>query len=114
MAEAAPKVELLWWEGCPSWEQSLSILREEMRAVGLDPAAVEVREVRTDEAAAHEGFVGSPTIRIDGVDVQEPGDEPTALTCRIYHRRDGRISAVPDPADVRDALHTAITTRSRT
>jgi hypothetical protein len=109
-----PRVELLFWEGCPSHPQALAQLREAMEELGLDAEAIEVRHVDTDERAAADGFVGSPTIRIDGVDVQDPGDEPTALTCRIYHRRDGRISAVPDPADVRDALHTAITTRSRT
>jgi 8-oxo-dGTP pyrophosphatase MutT (NUDIX family) len=109
-----PQVELLFWEGCPSHPQALAQLREAMEELGLDAEAIEVRHVDTDERAGAEGFVGSPTIRIDGVDIQDPGDEPTALTCRIYHRRDGRISAVPDPADVRDALHTAITTRSRT
>jgi hypothetical protein len=109
-----PQVELLFWEGCPSHPQALADLREAMDELGLDSDAIEVRHVDTDERAGAEGFVGSPTIRIDGVDIQHPGDEPTALTCRIYHRRDGRISAVPDPADVRDALHTAITTRSRT
>ena len=109
-----PMVELLFWEGCPSHPQALAQLREAMQELGLDAEAIEVRHVDTDERAEAEGFVGSPTIRIDGVDAQEPGDEPTALTCRIYHRRDGRISAVPDPADVRHALHTAITTRSRT
>ena len=88
------------------------MLREEMRRAGLDLASLEVREVGTDEAAEREEFVGSPTIRVDGVDVQDPGHEPAALTCRIYHRRDGRISPLPDPADVRDALHTAMTTRS--
>ena len=73
MTDEAPKVELLWWQGCPSWEGALAILREEMSAVGLDPASVEVREVRTDEDAGREGFVGSPTIRISGRDVQPPG-----------------------------------------
>jgi hypothetical protein len=109
-----PKVELLYWEGCPSHPQALVQLREAMAELGLDPEAVEVRHVDTDERAEREGFVGSPTIRVDGVDVQEPGDEPAALTCRVYHRRDGRISPLPDPADVRDALHTAMTTRSHT
>jgi hypothetical protein len=108
-----PRVELLYWEGCPSHPQALAQLREAMRELGLDSEGVEVRHVGTDEDAEAERFVGSPTIRIDGVDVQDPGDEPTALTCRIYHRRDGRISPLPDPADVRDALHNAITTRSR-
>jgi hypothetical protein len=111
---AQPSVELLYWEGCPSHPQALAQLREAMAELGLDAETIEVRHIDTDERAEAESFVGSPTIRVDGVDVQDPGDEPTALTCRIYHRRDGRISAVPDPADVRDALHTAITTRSRT
>jgi 8-oxo-dGTP pyrophosphatase MutT (NUDIX family) len=108
-----PKVELLYWEGCPSHPRALEQLREAMEELGLDPDTVEVRHVETDEVAETEGFVGSPTIRVDGVDVDEPVDEPTALTCRIYHRADGRISPLPDPADVRSALHNAIT-RSRT
>jgi hypothetical protein len=109
-----PQVELLFWEGCPSHPQALAQLREAMAQLGLDPDAVEVREVDTDERAASEAFVGSPTIRIDGADVQDPGDEPAGLTCRIYRRRDGRISPLPDPDDLRDALHNAMTTRSHT
>ena len=104
-----PHVELLFWEGCPSHPQALADLREAMIELGLRPERIEVREVDTDERATSEGFVGSPTIRVDGVDVQDPGHEPAALTCRVYHRRDGRVSAVPDPADVRDALQTAMT-----
>jgi hypothetical protein len=107
-----PRVELLFWEGCPSHPQALGELRAAMPALGLDPAAVVVREVDTDEAAERERFVGSPTIRIDGVDVQEPGDEPIGLTCRVYRLRDGRISPTPDPADLRDALQAAMTARS--
>jgi hypothetical protein len=109
-----PTVELLFWDGCPSHPQALAELRAAMAELGLDADSVVVREVDTDERAEREGFVGSPTIRIDGADIQDPGDEPVALTCRVYHRRDGRISPVPDPADVRDALNTAMTTRSPT
>jgi hypothetical protein len=104
--------ELLFWDGCPSHPQALEQLRAAMADLGLDPDQVLVREVDTDQGADRERFVGSPTIRIDGVDVQDPGDEPAALTCRVYHRRDGRVSPVPDPADVRDALRNAMTTRS--
>jgi hypothetical protein len=108
MADNAPKVEFLWWEGCPSWEQALGVLREEMSAVGLDPASVEVREVRTDEDATHEGFIGSPTIRVDGSDLQPPDGAPSGLTCRIYRLRDGRISPLPDRADLHETLANAI------
>jgi hypothetical protein len=105
----SPDVELLWWEGCPSTERALSDLREAMRAAGLDPATVRVREIQSDADAVAVAFVGSPTILIDGTDVQPPGEEPAALTCRVYHRRDGRISPTPDPEDVRDALMRAAT-----
>ena len=108
MADEVLKVELLWWQGCPSWERALAILREEMSAVGLDPASVEVREVRSDQDAVHEGFVGSPTIRIDGRDLQPPNGEPAGLTCRVYRLRDGRISPLPDRADLHDTLANAI------
>jgi hypothetical protein len=104
-----PRVELLFWDGCPSHPQALEDLREAMAAEGLDPDTILVREVDTDELAEHERFVGSPTIRIDGEDVQPTGDEPTGLTCRIYRMRDGRISPVPDPADLREALQAAMT-----
>jgi hypothetical protein len=97
-------VELLFWEGCPSHPQALAILRAEMEALGLDAGQIGLREIETDEQALHERFVGSPTIRIDGEDVVDPGEQPPALSCRIYYRRDGRISPNPDPADVRDAL----------
>ena len=108
MAAPDPRIELLWWSGCPSWERALAGLREQMAAAGLDPELVEVREVDTDESAEREVFVGSPTIRVNGRDVQPPTDEPAGLTCRVYRLRDGRISPLPDPADVRDALAAAI------
>jgi hypothetical protein len=109
----APTVELLWWEGCPSTERALGELRSAVADAGLDPDAIQVREVPSDELAGDEGFVGSPTIRIDGEDVQPPGaEEPAGLTCRVYRLRDGRLSPTPDPADVRDALAGALAARA--
>jgi hypothetical protein len=107
-------VELLYWDGCPSHPRALADLRAAMIDLGLDPRAVEVREIDTHEHATRERFVGSPTIRIDGVDVRPPGDEPCGLACRIYHRRDGRVSPTPDPVDVRDALRAATATAAQT
>lgn len=108
MATTAPRVEFLWWDGCPSWDRALSELRETMQEVGIDPAVVELSRVDTEAEAGRRGFVGSPTIRIEGSDVQEPGEEPTGLSCRVYRLRDGRISALPDRDDVREALLRAI------
>jgi len=103
-SESSPRIEFLYWSGCPSWEQALRELREELSAIGLDPGGVEVRAVETDEAARQEGFPGSPTIRIAGVDFDPPAEQPTGLTCRIYRLADGRVSALPDRGRLRDAL----------
>jgi hypothetical protein len=107
------QVELLFWAGCPSHPQALADLRSALAEAGLDPESVIVREILTDVAAGEEGFVGSPTIRIDGVDVDPPAGEPTGLTCRIYRRRDGRVSPTPDPADLRAAIRAASLAEAR-
>lgn len=100
-----PTIELLYWSGCPSHPRALAELREAMAQQGLDADAVIVREIVSEEQAGRERFVGSPTIRIDGRDIRPPeAGEPYGLTCRVYRRRDGRISPTPDPKDVRDAL----------
>ena len=101
------RVELLWWEGCPSTDRTIEIVREQMTIAGLDPDSLVVREITDDVAAERESFPGSPTVRVDGEDIQDPGDEPVGLTCRIYRLRDGRVSALPDPADVAAALAAA-------
>lgn len=98
------RVELLFWAGCPSHPEALSDLRAALAEEGLDQARVIVREVATAAEAQALQFVGSPTIRIDGRDVQPSAGEPFGLTCRVYMRRDGRYSPTPDPADLRDAL----------
>ena len=102
------KVELLWWEGCPSWPEALAELKGVMQELGLDPESVELCEVESDEQAERERFPGSPTIRIDGSDVVPANGDPASLTCRVYRLRDGRISPTPDPTDVRQALERSI------
>jgi hypothetical protein len=102
------KVELLWWRGCPSWPEARALLRAEMQRAGLDPETIEEREMLVDGDAERERFYGSPTIRVDGRDIAAPETNPIGLTCRVYRLRDGRISALPDPADVADALRAAI------
>jgi hypothetical protein len=101
----ARDVELLWWEGCPSSEEAHELVRRVMVETGLDPASLRSVQIDTDDAAERAGFVGSPTIRVDGRDVQTPAEaEPPGLTCRVYHLRDGRISPLPDPEDIKEAL----------
>ena len=101
-------VELLWWDGCPSHPEALADLERILREEGVEVDVAQV-EIHDDEQARRERFPGSPTIRIDGEDIVPPGEgEPYSLTCRVYRRRDGGISAVPDPEDVRDAVRSRV------
>ena len=103
-----PDVELLWWNGCPSTERALDELRDAFDQLGIGAIEVRMTEIRTDLEASEAEFRGSPTILIDGVDVAPlEAEEPPALSCRIYRRRDGRISPIPDPDDLLDALRRA-------
>jgi hypothetical protein len=101
------RVELLWWEGCPSFTETLEDLRRILREEGV-AADVELVEVSSDEQARAERFPGSPTIRLDGRDaIAAAAAEPFSLTCRVYRLRDGRVSPTPDPEDLRTAVRRA-------
>ena len=102
------RVELLWWDGCPSWPAALAQLKGVMEELGLEPGLVELREIQSDEQAEQEGFPGSPTVRVDGADIVAANGDPVGLACRVYRLRDGRPSPTPDPADVREALERSL------
>ncbi|MEK6228502.1 MAG: thioredoxin family protein [Actinomycetota bacterium] len=97
----------MWWEGCPSTDKAHELLRDALAGEGLDPDVVELVEIETDADAERERFVGSPTIRIGGVEVAPTQDEPVGLSCRIYRLRNGRVSPTPDPEDIREAIREA-------
>jgi len=112
-------VELLWWEGCPSTEAARTLVRTTLDELGHGDVDIRMVEIETDEQARERRFRGSPTILIDKVDLMrvlesEPeasSEEEFALTCRLYRRRDGRISPTPDAADVREGLIRAVQRR---
>ena len=98
------RIELLYWDGCPSYPEAAELLEDVLRQRGIG-ADVERREVKTHEEAVSLRFPGSPTIRIDGRDVDPDGAraEP-ALSCRIYRLPDGRVSPIPAREQLEAAL----------
>ena len=78
-------VELLYFEGCPSYKAFLPRLRQLLAQAGAD-AAVLRRRVESDEAAQREHFVGSPTVRIQGRDIEPDAQRRNdyGLKCRLY------------------------------
>ncbi|MDQ3895618.1 MAG: DUF2703 domain-containing protein [Actinomycetota bacterium] len=98
------RIDFLYWQGCPSHPEARALLEEVLASRGVR-ASVEVTEVRSDEEAERLRFPGSPTIRVDGRDVDPDGAmAPPALTCRIYHRPDGRVSPIPSREQLEAAL----------
>ena len=83
-------IELLYFDGCPGHEALAARLHALLAQAGVDAPVLE-RRVESDQAARQERFLGSPTVRIDGVDV-EPGATHRVdygLTCRLYSTPDG-------------------------
>jgi len=98
------RIELLYWADCPSHSQALDLLRRVMPDYGVDPHSVVLREVMSQDDAVVQGFIGSPTIRIDGADIVSTEGEAPALTCRVYRHRNGRYDPLPEEQDLREAL----------
>ena len=98
------RIELLYFDGCPGHEAFLPRLRALLDQAGVR-APVELRRVESDDAARRERFLGSPTLRIDGADI-DPGAgdrRDYGLKCRLYPTADGLAGTPPEPW-VLDAL----------
>jgi len=101
------RVELLWWEGCPSHEGAFELLNSTLADLKRGDVAVVRREVATAEEASQLNFPGSPTFQVGRQDLF-PADAAPALTCRVYCTPDGRISPLPDPAELATRLREAL------
>ena len=100
-------IQFLYWEDCPSHERALERLKQVMAEERVN-AEIEILEVETEEQAQAWRFSGSPTILIDGEDIDPPPIEAhAALTCRVYQWDDGRISPLPSTDMIRRALRFA-------
>ena len=97
-------IELLYWQGCPSHPEAKALLEGVLAELGRDDEIV-MTEVKSDEEAERLHFPGSPTIRVDGRDIDTMGASGRpSLTCRIYHFPDGRVSPVPSREQMEAAL----------
>lgn len=97
-------VEVLYFDGCPNHEALLPRLRELLQHAGA-PTQITLVKIDDDEVAQREHFLGSPTVRINGRDIEPDADERTdfGLKCRLYQTVSG-LSGQPDEAWVTEAL----------
>ena len=97
------KVEVLYFDGCPTYETATKTLRAVLAEEGLE-SDIELVAVNSDAAARRLNFPGSPTIRIDGRDLfPAPEREDWRLGCRLYPTAEG-LRGSPSAVMFRDAL----------
>ena len=99
-----PLVELFYFDGCQSCEPAVENLKQALQLEQW-PADVEMIHVADPADAQTKRFLGSPTIRIDGVDVEGPAAETHgyAYGCRVY-TAGGRTAGWPSVDQIRQAL----------
>jgi len=91
------KVEVFYFDGCPRYEALLPRLRQLMAEAGVNER-IELKAMESVEAAERDRFLGSPTLRIDGQDVEPAARERTdfGLKCRLYPSAAGLRGTIPD------------------
>lgn len=97
------KIRLLKFDGCPNVEPTRRLIEEAIERLGVE-ASLDLIEV-TEETAPSERFFGSPTVQVDGVDVDPAAREREdyAMSCRRY-ATDGGPEGVPPRAMIEAAL----------
>lgn len=110
----APLVEILAFEGCPNRMPAVQLVEQVSRELQLE-AEIRLVDVRGVDSVHGDGFAGSPTIRVDGADIdpnaQPAWDSVSGMCCRIF-RTDAGPAGLPDSAWLRTALERAARTRA--
>ena len=101
---SAPLVEILYFEDCPNHTDALALVERVAAELRLKPE-IRLCEINHAVTAERARFLGSPTIRVDGRDVEPGADERSdyVLACRIYRTEQG-VQGRPDERWLREAL----------
>jgi len=102
------KIEVLYIEGCPNHRPAVDLVTSAFQELGISGPVVEVPILSVEEARAL-GFLGSPSIRIDGADVEPEveGLSQFSYSCRTYTEQ-GKLSGIPSQDLIRRAIHQAL------
>jgi hypothetical protein len=84
------RVEILYFDGCPNHAPLVARVPALLRAAGVD-AELLSRRVESEQEARALRFLGSPTVRVDGCDVEPEAATRSdyGLKCRLYRSRAG-------------------------
>jgi hypothetical protein len=102
-----PEVEVLYFESCPNYRKTLSDIERVVAELGVE-TDVRLVEVADADAAIEKHFLGSPTVRIDGHDVEPGADErhDYVFACRVYRGARG-LAGQPEEGWIRESLKLA-------
>jgi len=95
------KIEFLYFEGCPSYKQTLEYLKEVIEEENIE-TNLELVLVESPEDAQKVGFQGSPSIRVNGSDLEDKTDS-ISFNCRLY-RVEGKLTGIPSKEFIRNKL----------
>ena len=98
------KVEILYFDGCPNHSATNELVRDVLREEGVSANVSEVN-VHNPADARQLGFLGSPTVRVDGVDVEPAvrSSRECGMMCRTY-AVNGRSEGIPPREMIRQAI----------
>lgn len=97
-------VEILYFDGCPNYQEARALVERISGEFGVEPE-IRMIEIADNETAEKLRFLGSPSIRVDGHDIEPGANERDQfiLACRIY-KHDTGFSGLPDERWLRVAL----------
>jgi len=100
------EIRVLTFAGCPNCDQTIRLVQEVAGELGLG-TAVRHLQVRNESEAVENHFHGSPSVQIDGKDIEPDrrGDAPS-FSCRLY-MHEGRRSGVPPKEMIVEAIQEA-------
>ena len=102
------RVEFLWFEACPNQETARAVLTEVLEELAPGTAILDI-DATDPDVAARWRFPGSPTIRVDGDDIDPGFSDPGDYTprCRVFRTRDG-LRGVPPRMWIEDAVRRSL------
>ena len=83
-------IDLLYFAGCPSWQQALANLETVIQEEKLDVTVNQI-EVSSDKEAIRYRFLGSPSFQVDGVDLWPANQDDFSMNCRVYKTSQGLL-----------------------
>ena len=96
------EIEIRYFDDCPNWEQTQSLIDAVLDELGVE-ASIVTRRVETHEEAIALDFRGSPAVMVDGKDPFADPNAPVGLACRVY-RSDAGMSGSPTADQLRSVL----------